>query len=422
MAFSSTIATAAPPGLKIPCWISTTTNEPAVPVTEAVTVDPGSSSGYDPMTSCDGPEMLDSPSTSSFYYNPTSHDAPMRSSSPLSTAVSYATQSAARRRTRPAPSSASNWASSSAKSTAGAHGQRVYKSRSSARRPTSPMTPNAPASNPNSSSSSSLRLVHANSRPMAVAAARPSSISNKYPRDLSLGRPENPFAPGAYALGAMRNGEWEEWTDEEDREMAMEQRRDAWQRKRVLELQAVELLRAVEEEFEDGEDDFDRDLEQQPPEDLLDLYNASLIDMSRSIPRLPSLASDPGLSTEEEEGNQMSNDDLEMHESPEDALSPTPPFLDPSRALQLFSEILSTSSCPKCQRSEPGTIQGHNQQGARCIHCDWSVSISALEASSLEFAAHTPSSSQPQHVPIFAWDVHTETLVLCSGCDESFAA
>ncbi|KDE06490.1 hypothetical protein MVLG_03142 [Microbotryum lychnidis-dioicae p1A1 Lamole] len=388
----------------------------------AAAFDPGSSSGYDPMTSSDGPEMLDSPSTSSFYNTPTRYDAPMRLSSPLPAAVSYATQfqSVARRRPRPAASSASQWASSSSRSTAGAHDQRVYKSRTSARRPISPLTPNTSASNPNSSSSSSsLRLVYANARRIAADAARSSSKSNKYSRDLSLGRPENPFAPGAYALGAMRNGEWEEWTDDEEREMAMEQRRDIWQRNRAFEMQAVDQLGAVEEEFEDVQDDFNGYLEQEPPDDLLDLYSGSdLIDMSRSIPRIPSLASIPGLSTEEE----MSSDDLEMQEAQEDATWPVTPVVDPSRAFQDFLQVLSTSSCPKCQCSDAGTIQNYDQQGARCIRCDWLVSILALQASSLEFAAHIPAKTQQQHLPIFAWDLHTETLVLCSGCDESFAA
>jgi hypothetical protein len=115
----------------------------------------------------------------------TATDQQLSSDTPSSPTTSsfYVSLAASSSSTRPRPSA-----------------NRSHKSQSSAR---------TSSSSPTSSCASSLRTVHQNSR-LAKLSSRPARA-----RDLSAGIPSHPLEPGDYTLGGVRNGEWEEWTEEE---------------------------------------------------------------------------------------------------------------------------------------------------------------------------------------------------------------
>lgn len=141
---------------------------------------------------------------------------------------------------------------SSARMAAASSLPRAYKSQASARRRSSGIGQRAGQAS--SSSPTSLSTVTLNAHRLTRARSGPSTT-----RDLSQGEPVNPYEPGASSFGGLnRDGEWEEWTDEEAWRLGVEAMRAKkdWDRRRAaLAPSSSEMERWIEsgEEDQDAE-------------------------------------------------------------------------------------------------------------------------------------------------------------------------
>ncbi|ORY88262.1 hypothetical protein BCR35DRAFT_324327 [Leucosporidium creatinivorum] len=319
---------------------------------------------------------------------PTTSDGP---SSPTTSSF-YLASDASRSSSRPPPS-------------------RVHKSHSSVRnRPAGSNRHQQGSNGASSSSPTSLSTVHQNLRLASMRAARPPKTT----RDLSLGEPVNPFEQGAYGAGGMRNGEWEEWTEEEVVGLELEGR------KAKREWRARYLRGAPSSEGDLEEEPELEEQEEEPPMDILyDETDDPLLSLSHtiSVPRLPSLASDPGSSSSVDDMDA----DMEVDSGDsQDSSTPTARPPPTAESIAVFEQALLGMSCPSCRAAE-GCIKGDEKLGARCQACGWGIAMEVLRPLEAAFAGHHPNDPR-RHPPLFSYTPFTGTIVLCGGCDEEFAA
>lgn len=186
---------------------------------------------------------------------------------------------------------------------------------------------------------------------------------------------------GMYGSGGMRNGVWEEYTEEEmevlgrtggvaarrERALVMERGEDeAWGLERLAEEEEEEqgtsvILCVVVERL--------TRVAEPPAELLLDEDENDYLASALSLPRLPSLASDPFY-------------DAEM-DLDEPISSPNQPAAE--EGAMAFELALLGSACPACQVE--GSMKG-DSTGARCAGCGWGIEMGILDPLAAAFVQH----------------------------------
>ncbi|GAA5948214.1 hypothetical protein JCM3765_001317 [Sporobolomyces pararoseus] len=300
---------------------------------------------------------------------------------------------------------------------------RLYKSQSSNR--TSSARNTNFSRDPSSSSPSTsavtnpFRSIHENARLQRSRQAREAQ------RDLTQAS-LIPDEPGGWT----QDGEWEEFDQhEKDRlvlEMLKEKKEWKWQMK-LKDEQASDALLDPEDEFES---DHERDMQEEPPPDILSEYEPPLPSpFDPFSTRLPSLASSVGSSPflgPSSIAPSPAFDPLELHpdEDEEMSLSNSSPRKGGgsndstrSRSIRAFEESLLRATCPACARD--GMIGG-DETGAKCGNCDWGIKAEILKPLELAFASH--GDAERGHLPLFSHTLFTGTIVFCQACDEQFAA
>lgn len=111
---------------------------------------------------------------------------------------------------------------------------------------------------------------------------------------------------------------------------------------------------------------------------LLALANSS------TIPRLPSLASDPGSSSSNYDPMDAEMDLEDDSQSSTEAPPRAPPNAD---SIAIFERTLLNASCPSCRAGE-GSIKGDEKAGASCETCGWGVGLEVLRPLEVAFAGH----------------------------------
>ncbi|KAK4052740.1 hypothetical protein OIV83_002027 [Microbotryomycetes sp. JL201] len=299
-----------------------------------------------PPTTSDGPS---SPTTSSFY----DQWAPNTSAASLPSSSSR-------------PRQPGNGRSSS------------YKSTTSVRAPRRVLKTSHAAS----SSPTSLSTVTFNSR--RLAAARPAAQPR---RDLSLGEPSNPFEPGHYGPGAMRQGEWEEWTDEENLIIGLEvmKAKRSWKARYETQMSS-EMDEADYEAYADMREDQE---EPEPPDDMLEHDSTP----QPGSPIVSHLA-DNQLSPSQLYSSSQSLDSNETQSMSLDSTArPSTDQTATLQAIQAFEQAIIAAQCPSCSLS--GSITGNEMQGALCLRCGWNVPAQILRATELAFATHHYAGATP---------------------------
>lgn len=180
---------------------------------------------------------------------------------------------------------------------------------------------------------------------------------------------------------------------------------------------------------------------EEPPMDMLyEEGDDPLLSLSHtiSVPRLPSLASDPGSSSSSAEDMDA---DMEVDSGDsQDSATPTARPPPSAESLAIFEQALLGASCPSCRATE-GCIQGDETLGAGCQVCGWRIAMEVLRPLEVAFAGHhlyvslfrsrrdkrlicvdLHSDDPERHAPLFSHTSFTGTIVLCGGCDEEFAA
>ncbi|KAM0786836.1 hypothetical protein ACM66B_002264 [Microbotryomycetes sp. NB124-2] len=294
---------------------------------------------------------------------------------------------------------------------------RSYKSTSSVRSNESRRVPRA--SHAASSSPTSLSTVTYNARRMAqlknggtIGSSR-ARIQPK--RDLSLGEPDNPFEAGVYGPGAMKEGEWEEWTEEENFMIGLEvmKAKRSWKARYEGQLSS-EMDEADLEAYAEIDDAQE---EPEPPEDACD-QDSTPQAYSPSVPLLPTLAVEPETSSQMQTFSQNTNSSDSQSMSLDSTARPTSVEQPPSwAAVQAFERAIVEAPCPNCHNI--GSIIGNEQQGALCQQCGWNVAANILRSTEVAFASHHRD-DYINHVPVLSYTPFTGTLVLCSGCDEEW--
>lgn len=226
----------------------------------------------------------------------------------------------------------------------------------------------------------------------------------------------NPFAVGVegggWAPGGMRNGEWEEWTEDENVGLELEvlkARREWMQRWRVEEERRREEFDGLGDLEEEGEEEEEEgaslmslsrcdtecltsvaDLEgPEPPPDLLYDEN-DLLASALALPRLPSLASDPGNSSQAEDTDMELDDDAEV---------------DPA-SIHAFEVALAETACPSC-RAVKGCIEAKDG-GARCGSCGWGIALEVLKPLGEAFGSHHRCEDSALHSSFLVADLRIE--------------
>ncbi|GAA5973009.1 hypothetical protein JCM11641_000361 [Rhodosporidiobolus odoratus] len=371
---------------------------------------------------------------------------------------------------------------------------RTYKPAShshSSRRSLPSSSPFPPVPSPSTSASSSSLSTTARLH----AATLTSSLTSRSKSRLSaLAASRQTLEPGQTAPdepgGWNARGEWEEWTEEEETRLELEMRRgrreEKW-RDRLRGEEADELAWAPEAEELGQDGDSEQAVEEEeegtqpvpfshlrvsflflvltvssislplslrssvplslspacqlsePPLDILYSPTSDFLSLpspSDLPPRLPSLVSDPGDSTDT---------DIDMRDSPgsqgsqSSAKSVHANALlsdeDQQRELEVFDAALLGADCPQCTSSSDGfVVRADGHGGAACAPsgggqseaggggCGWHIESEVMGFLRRGWVKHgLPTNS---HLPLLAHTPFTGTLVLCQkpGCDESFAA
>jgi len=103
-----------------------------------------------------------------------------------------------------------------------------------------------------------------------------------------------------------------------------------------------------------------------------------------SVPRLPSLASDPGSSSS------VDDMDADMEVDPDDNQDSATPTARPppsAESIAIFEQALLGASCPSCRAAEE-CIKGDEKLGASCQVCGWRIAMEVLRPLEVAFAGH----------------------------------
>ncbi|KAL8278211.1 hypothetical protein RQP46_009384 [Phenoliferia psychrophenolica] len=196
--------------------------------------------------------------------------------------------------------------------------------------------------------------------------------------------------------GPNADGEWELYSEEEERILEKRAERDA--KRWADEVQDREDNVMIEEEEDEEE-------EEEPPSDF-DAIDAP----SWALPDAPGPPLDPPSSSQ--------LGDMDMDASSPFSATPRPDL--PTTVAHHFETTLLASPCPSCRASES---LGVDQTLFRCSRCTWSVEEPAIRAVESEWITHALVASSPaSHLPLLSWTPYTGTLILCDSCEEQFAA
>lgn len=103
-----------------------------------------------------------------------------------------------------------------------------------------------------------------------------------------------------------------------------------------------------------------------------------------SVPRLPSLASDPGSSSSVDDMDA----DMEVDSGDrQDSATPTARPPPTAESITIFEQALLGASCPSCRAAE-GCINGDEKLGASCHVCGWRIAMEVLRPLEVAFAGH----------------------------------
>lgn len=119
----------------------------------------------------------------------------------------------------------------------------------------------------------------------------------------------------------------------------------------------------------------------EPPEDVL-YEDVISVPVSPLIPRLPSLASDPGGSSQQDETSFSVDGDTEMDLDTSQS-GPRPSV----ESVQAFEQCLLASPCPNCKNSS-SPLTGDARSGIVCKMCGWNIPVDILRPLELAFAGH----------------------------------
>lgn len=237
-------------------------------------------------------------------------------------------------------------------------------------------------------------------------------LSNRPVRVVPEVESRNPYAEAAFVgRGGLRNGEWEEYTDEEERLLDIREGIAARRRDRGWEEQFAErggegiasyLAREAQNQFErdpqqgnlfivhqDRRVDLSMDVEI-PAEFLVDdeEYLAAEYAASKNptFP-VPLLASE-GTIYPSSSPTKLNNGDMAMDTGEEEPDPPLTGDLVSNEGGKSFAEVVMESVCPCCSpKSSARSIVG-STLGVGCGICGWGIEMNTLKLTEESFTAH----------------------------------
>ncbi|KAK4057467.1 hypothetical protein OIO90_001536 [Microbotryomycetes sp. JL221] len=268
-----------------------------------------------------------------------------------------------------------------------------------------------------SSSPTSLSTVHFNNARLSARGRRSGPGfdrgSVRVQRDLNEGDPENPWArASASEPGALnKEGEWEEWTDQEDFLIGLEvmRARREWRARHESLLPSSDFDEA---DIDDAINAFQDDTVPEEPEPPEDVFDTTPPANTPIVPYLPLLAVDPGGSSQHTASapSQATNASMELDSTARGSREPT------SESCRAFEQAILATDCPNC--STRAALAG-DVNGLRCQQCGWNVPVDVMRATQVSFAAHH-GGDYVSHLPLLHFSPYMGTLVSCSACEEEY--